>query len=121
MPTASGSRPVATILSWTRRAASLIAIASLGPLVILPLGWQEQAVLGGAFIAAAVLLNLGSRARTVTCALIVVSIFSTIRYGYFRVTQTWDGLAVDRYWRLTQGQSDARPLPSASSKGGGTP
>src|SRR5262245_55699723 len=92
MSPSSGIRPVAPSVSRIRRSAYLIAIALVAPLVALPLGWQEQALLSAAFIAAAALLNLTSRARTVTCALIVVSIFSTIRYGYFRVAQTWDGL-----------------------------
>jgi cellulose synthase (UDP-forming) len=70
----------------------VLLAAALVPLLIVPLGWKEQGVIGTTVIAAAILLNVTTRAPTVTLALITMSIVSTLRYGYFRVTHTWDGI-----------------------------
>ena len=67
-------------------------ILALVPLAILPLPWKEQAIFGAALMAGALLLSWMSRSRMVTMALIAVSLFCTLRYAYWRVTQTWDGL-----------------------------
>jgi cellulose synthase (UDP-forming) len=75
-----------------RTLAFLIAALALGSLLILPLPWQEQAILGGATVVIAIVLNGLSRSPLVTLALITVSVFSTLRYAYWRVTQTWQGL-----------------------------
>jgi cellulose synthase (UDP-forming) len=69
-----------------------IAISILGPLLLLFLPWQEQAILGAASVAIAIVLNSVSRSRVVTLALIAISVFSTLRYGYWRVVQTWEGI-----------------------------
>ena len=69
-----------------------IPVSVLGALVILPLPWREQAIFGGVVMMCAMLLNRISRAPLVTMTLIGISVFSTLRYGYWRVTQTWDGL-----------------------------
>jgi len=43
-------------------------------------------------MAVAIVLNWTSRARVLTLALMAVSMFSTLRYGYWRVMQTWYGV-----------------------------
>src|SRR5207249_11992370 len=69
-----------------------LGLFGLGVLLILPLPWKEQGILGDTLIAAALLLNWVSRAATVTMALMAISVFSTLRYGYWRVMQTWGGI-----------------------------
>src|SRR5579863_2584529 len=71
---------------------AMVAIAAMIPLVILPLGWKEQAIFGAALMLFALLLNWTSRSPTVTMLLMTFSIFSTLRYGYWRVIQTWEGI-----------------------------
>jgi cellulose synthase (UDP-forming) len=71
---------------------ALAAAAVLGPLLILPLAWQEQAMFGILLILLGIFLNTSSRSNTITMALMTVSVFSTVRYGYWRVTQTWEGI-----------------------------
>src|SRR5215469_3364230 len=71
---------------------ALAAAAVLGPVLILPLGWQEQAIFGALLILLGAFLNAGSRSITVTMILMTISVFSSLRYGYWRVIQTWDGL-----------------------------
>src|SRR5579863_3751829 len=71
---------------------ALPATAALVPLIILPLAWKEQAIFGAALIGIGILLNSVSRSLTVTMVLMTISVFSTLRYGYWRVTQTWEGI-----------------------------
>ncbi|HLJ78515.1 MAG TPA: UDP-forming cellulose synthase catalytic subunit [Acidobacteriaceae bacterium] len=71
---------------------ALAACAALGPLVVLPLAWKEQAIFGAVLIGFAMLLNAVSRSLATTVLLMAVSVFSTLRYGYWRVVQTWDGV-----------------------------
>jgi cellulose synthase (UDP-forming) len=71
--------------------AALLLIA-LGLLLVMPLGWREQAIVGALLIAGALALSSASRAPTMTMALLAVSLFATLRYAYWRVVQTWDGL-----------------------------
>ena len=73
----------------------ILALASalaLIPLIILPLAWKEQAIFSAALIVIALFLNATSRSLTVTMLLMSLSIFSTLRYGYWRVIQTWEGI-----------------------------
>jgi cellulose synthase (UDP-forming) len=84
---------------WTPRFGSILfgllalgAAAVLGPLLILPLAWQEQAIFGALLILLGVFLNTISRSITVTMILMTISVFSTLRYGYWRVIQTWEGI-----------------------------
>jgi cellulose synthase (UDP-forming) len=70
----------------------LIAIGILGALLLLFLPWQEQAILGAASVGIAILLSSVSKSRVVTLALIAISVFSTLRYGYWRLVQTWEGV-----------------------------
>jgi cellulose synthase (UDP-forming) len=43
-------------------------------------------------VAIAIFLNIVSRSPLVTLSLITVSVFSTLRYAYWRVMQTWQGV-----------------------------
>ena len=70
---------------------ALIGLFGLGILLTLPLEWKPQGILGIVLILCAVLLN-GSRSRAVTMWLMAISVFSTLRYGYWRVTQSWEGI-----------------------------
>src|ERR1700741_3424215 len=81
--------------SFGRMVLGLFAVAgvfALGPLLILPVAWKEQAILGAVLILVAMLLNSSSRSLTVTILLMTISVFSTLRYGYWRVIQTWEGI-----------------------------
>src|SRR5579863_4357715 len=71
---------------------ALIAGVALYPLLILQLAWQEQAVFGAVLIVLAMFLNTASGSITVTMLLMAVSVFSTLRYAYWRVIQTWEGI-----------------------------
>ena len=71
---------------------ALAAALALCPLIIVPLTWKEQALIGGLLIVLGVALNAISRSLAITTLLMVVSVFSTLRYGYWRVVQTWEGV-----------------------------
>lgn len=71
---------------------ALATIAVLLGLGTLSLPWKQQAIFAGGLILVAIVLASTSRARVVTMALMAVSLFCTFRYGYWRVTQTWNGL-----------------------------
>lgn len=87
------SREKSSVASVALALPALAAAILLCPLVILPLPWQEQAVFGLALIALAIFLSKVSRSITVTMLLMAFSLFSTLRYGYWRVVQTWEGIA----------------------------
>jgi len=69
----------------------LLSLLGLGVLLFLPLEWKEQTILGVVLIFLAILLN-ASRSGTVTIALMAISTFCTLRYGYWRVIRTWEGI-----------------------------
>lgn len=71
---------------------ALAAIIACIPFIILPLAWKEQAIFGAALILLGLLLNTTSRSLTVTMLLMTFSVFSTLRYGYWRAVQTWEGI-----------------------------
>ena len=76
-------------------ALSVLSIALafvLGLLLIIPLGWREQMIAGSILIAGAIALSKTSRSPTVTMSLMAVSMFATLRYGYWRAVQTWEGV-----------------------------
>ena len=56
-------------------------------LAILPLGWPQQAVCGLLTLLMALALSRISDSYLITLALMMMSIFCTLRYGYWRVTQ----------------------------------
>ena len=76
----------------SRVAIAVVAAVVLTPLLTLPLGWQEQAVFATALILIAAVLNRTLHTTTITLVLMAMSVFSTLRYGYWRTTQTWDGI-----------------------------
>lgn len=92
----SGSSPQSdgssTFLSLILGGVALAAAAAMLPLLVLPLPWKEQAILSLVLIAIAFALNKIARSLTVTMLLMAVSVFSTLRYGYWRVVQTWQGI-----------------------------
>lgn len=73
-------------------ALTLGAGLGLAALVTLPFGWREQAMFGSVLIFLAVLVDRMFRSPTVTLTLMAMSVFSTLRYGYWRTTQTWEGI-----------------------------
>ena len=56
---------------------------------VLELTWPQQTVLGIIMIALIIWLDRSSTSYLVTLALMLVSIFSTFRYGYWRVSTTF--------------------------------
>jgi cellulose synthase (UDP-forming) len=80
------------LLSSLHAAFALCAALGLLILIALPLGWQEQILVASALILAAALLDRMLRGPAITVTLMAMSVFSTLRYGYWRTTQTWDGI-----------------------------
>jgi cellulose synthase catalytic subunit (UDP-forming) len=56
-------------------------------LAVLPLTWPQQAVLGLVALVAALFIARGSDSYLVTLTLMMLSMFCTFRYGYWRVQQ----------------------------------
>jgi cellulose synthase (UDP-forming) len=65
----------------------LIAGAAFCFLAFLPLTWPQQAVLGVLTLLIAIFLARGSDSYLVTLMLMLISMFCTFRYGYWRVEQ----------------------------------
>jgi cellulose synthase (UDP-forming) len=65
----------------------IVAAATLIFLAIVPLDWEQQAILGCVSLVAALILARVSDSYLVTLALMMLSIFCTFRYGYWRVAQ----------------------------------
>ena len=92
MSSVPSSSWIAHFVSFLLGILALVAVVAMLPLVILPLAWKEQAIFGGVLIVFGMLLNKFSRSLTVTMMLMAFSLFSTVRYGYWRVVQTWEGI-----------------------------
>src|SRR5499427_7146684 len=101
IPSGGSTSTYATVAADDRRSHESILLstllmvfgaAGLALLIVVPLGWKEQTILGSAMIAGAAVLSSGSSSSTVTLTLMIVSLFSTLRYGFWRVMQTWDGI-----------------------------
>jgi cellulose synthase (UDP-forming) len=56
-------------------------------IAVLPLNWEQQAVLGLVSIAVALAMARGSDSYLITLALMMLSMFCTFRYGYWRIAQ----------------------------------
>ncbi len=56
-------------------------------LAVLPLSWPQQAILGLISIAMALIMSRGSDSYLITLALMMLSVFCTFRYGYWRIVQ----------------------------------
>jgi cellulose synthase (UDP-forming) len=65
----------------------IVTAAILIFLATAPLNWEQQAVLGCVSLVAALALARSSDSYLVTLALMMLSMFCTIRYGYWRVAQ----------------------------------
>lgn len=64
-------------------------------LATVPLKWDEQAVLGGLLLAIGIVVSKFSPSHGVTLALCVLSAFSTVRYAYWRLSETYSYLSVN--------------------------
>ena len=80
----AGENVVTKIL---RVAFLLIATAVFCFLAILPLGWPQQAVCGLLTLLMSLALSRISDSYLITLSLMMMSIFCTLRYGYWRATQ----------------------------------
>ena len=56
-------------------------------LAVLPLTWQQQGILGLVSVVAALLIARGTDSYLVTLTLMMLSMFCTFRYGYWRIMQ----------------------------------
>jgi cellulose synthase (UDP-forming) len=56
-------------------------------LATVPLNWEQQAILGAVSLVAALILARSSDSYLVTLTLMMLSMFCTFRYGYWRVSQ----------------------------------
>ncbi|MGA3132784.1 MAG: UDP-forming cellulose synthase catalytic subunit [Terracidiphilus sp.] len=63
------------------------AAATFCFMAILPLAWPQQAVLGMLCLIVALAMARGSDSYLVTLTLMILSMFCTLRYGYWRITQ----------------------------------
>jgi cellulose synthase (UDP-forming) len=88
----SGPESISVFGLVFRGLLALLGACALGPLLILPLGWKEQAILGAALIVLGILLNAMTRSNAITMMLMALSVFSTLRYGWWRVVQTEHGI-----------------------------
>jgi len=79
------------VAGFLRGIFGLLSLLGLVFLLILPLEWKEQTILGGVLIVWAIVLN-SSRSGAVTVSLMAISAFCTLRYGYWRVMRTWEGI-----------------------------
>ena len=66
----------------------LVAAVVFYFLAVLPLTWPQQAVLGLLTLLMSLALARSSDSYLVTLALMMMSMFCTFRYGYWRITQT---------------------------------
>jgi cellulose synthase (UDP-forming) len=64
------------------------AVSLLGLTAILELTWPQQVVLGFLTVALVIWLDRSSGSYLVTLTLMLVSVFSTARYGFWRITTT---------------------------------
>lgn len=86
------SEGLSSFASFVLGCLALVAAVALCPLIILPLPWKEQAIFSGVLILFALVLNRVTRSLTITMVLMAISVFSTLRYGYWRVVQTYQGI-----------------------------
>lgn len=64
-------------------------------LATVPLAWRDQAVLGVVLFAAALFLNRASASYRVTLLLVMLSLFSTFRYAWWRGSETYRFIAAN--------------------------
>ncbi len=74
---------------WSRTLRFSILACSLFFLyitVVLYLPWQQQLVLASVTLVAALVLNRSSKSYLVTLTLMLLSVYSTVRYGFWRIS-----------------------------------
>src|SRR5664279_3733683 len=71
------------LAQWVLIATGLYCLYAFA---VLPLTWWEQVALGVGMLALACWLGWWSRSRVVSLVLMVLSVFATVRYGWWRVT-----------------------------------
>ncbi|MGH9628566.1 MAG: UDP-forming cellulose synthase catalytic subunit [Bryobacteraceae bacterium] len=81
-----------------RIAGLLAAIPALALLATLPLQWKDQALLGLALLGFGVWVSRRWRSHTATLLLVVLSVFCTLRYSYWRFAETYRYLAASDTW-----------------------
>jgi cellulose synthase (UDP-forming) len=74
---------------WFGKILILLAVASLGLLATVPFDWRDQALFGLATVILAIWINHRSSQPTATLVLVVLSVFSTLRYANWRFSETW--------------------------------
>ena len=90
----------------------LAAGAAFCFLAFLPLTWPQQAVLGLLTLLIAIFLARGSDSYLVTLMLMMMSMFCTFRYGYWRV-RAGDPLLSGSRQPLGRNRCLLHPLPAA--------
>ena len=94
--TASETRPVRPYRgNWLSRILVLMSVALLGLLVTVPFDWKDQALFGLLTVVLAIWLDRRTGRYTVTLVLVFLSVFSTARYAYWRVFETYRHLAAN--------------------------
>ena len=79
------------LLSKLAQAVLIVAgLCCLYVFAVLPLTWWEQAVVGVGMLALAFWLGRWSRSQAVSLMLMVLSVFATVRYGWWRLTTVAD-------------------------------
>src|SRR5580700_5278244 len=76
------------LTKFLRFAFLLAAAVVLFFLAVLPLTWPQQAVCGLLTLLMSLALARSSDSYLITLSLMMMSMFSTFRYGYWRITQT---------------------------------
>jgi len=76
-------------LRWLQAAVAALAVAGLAGLMVFPLDWEDQAILGGALCALAWVIHRLFASRTATLTLVGVSMFTTARYLWWRYAETY--------------------------------
>ena len=67
----------------------LVAAVTMYFLAALPLNWPQQAVCGILTVLMALALARSSDSYLITLTLMIMSLFCTVRYGYWRIATTW--------------------------------
>jgi len=75
----------------------LMSVALLGLLVTVPFDWKDQALFGLLTVVLAIWLDRRTGRYTVTLVLVFLSVFSTARYAYWRVFETYRHLAANGF------------------------
>lgn len=73
-----------------RALVTISLIVVLAFFVALPLTWPQQVVLGFVMLFGAMLLSRFSASHVVTLTLLLMSVFATFRYGYWRISAVAD-------------------------------